>query len=125
MAQSKAMAIEYICFYRSYLDTLSILSDEQLGKVIRAAAECTLRDKAEPDDLLDLEALAFRMVLHDAEVNKTHYEEKCRKNRENINKRYARKEKPPSQDDNVDTVVYDGIQSNTNATKEKDVEKDK
>lgn len=94
------MAIEYFCCFHSYRGKLSKLSDEQAGRVFRAAllySETGALTNLEP-----LESLAFDFIKYDIDLTKQKYAERCAKNRENIRHRYQ-----------LDTVEYDCIPTHT------------
>lgn len=94
------MAIEYFCCFHSYRGKLSKLSDEQAGRVFRAAllySETGALTNLEP-----LESLAFDFIKYDIDLSKQKYAERCAKNRENIRHRYQ-----------LDTVEYDYIPTHT------------
>jgi len=102
------MALEYFCCFHSYRDKLANLTDEQIGRIFRAAL--LYSDTGEVIELDPLESLAFNFIRYD--IDKTHkeYELKCQKNRANIQKRYnastSEYDRTPS-----NTIEYDGYQS--------------
>ena len=82
-----------------YLDRLARLSDEDVGKIFRA---CMLYHKTgEITDLGDCAGMAFDFIRADIDAANDKYAEKCKKNRENVEKRWA------------DTTEYDRMRSNT------------
>lgn len=115
------MALEYIPFYYSYRKKLEKLSDQEIGRLVRALLE--YGETGETEELAGRESIAFDFIADDINRAKAAYEERCAKNQRNIEKRYARQD---------DTTVYDGIRTNTTVyetyqtkTKTKDKTKDK
>ena len=96
--------MKYLPLFYSYTDTLSVLTDEQLGRVIRAAL-AYMQSGTEPQ-LEPIEALAFGIIKKDAERSAGKYEAMCEKNRQNVQKRWESKKQS-------DTTVYDGIRPYT------------
>jgi len=90
--------------YHSYAKHLKRFSDEQVGKLMRCVFHYS-----ETGEVLELEPLlevAFDFIKEDIDINKEKYEETCKKNKENIEKRW-----------NKDgTRVYDPIRPYTNDT---------
>lgn len=97
------MALEYIPFYYSYRKKLEKLSDQEIGRLVRALLE--YGETGETEELAGRESIAFDFIADDINRAKAAYEERCAKNQRNIEKRYARQD---------DTNVYDGIRTNTN-----------
>lgn len=113
------MALEYIPFYYSYRKKLEKLSDQEVGRLVRALLE--YGETGETEELAGRESIAFDFIADDINRAKAAYEERCAKNQRNIEKRYARQD---------DTTVYDGIRTNTDVyetyqTKDKTKTKDK
>lgn len=104
------MALEYFCCYFSYRDKMSMLTDEQFGRVIRAAI--LFAETGEVPSLEPIEEVAFSFLRFDIETSRRKYDERCEKNRANIRKRY---EAEPS-----NTTVYE-----TNENKPKSKSKNK
>lgn len=96
------MALEYIPFYYSYRKKLEKLSDQEIGRLVRALLE--YGETGETEELAGRESIAFDFIADDINRAKAAYEERCAKNKRNIEKRYARQD---------DTTVYDGIRTNT------------
>lgn len=96
------MALEYIPFYYSYRKKLEKLSDQEVGRLVRALLE--YGETGETEELAGRESIAFDFIADDINRAKAAYEERCAKNQRNIEKRYARQD---------DTTVYDGIRTNT------------
>lgn len=113
------MALEYIPFYYSYRKKLEKLSDQEVGRLVRALLE--YGETGETEELTGRESIAFDFIADDINRAKAAYDERCAKNQRNIEKRYARQD---------GTTVYDGIRTNTTVyetyqTKDKDKTKDK
>lgn len=96
--------MKYLPLFYSYEEALSSLTDEQFGRVIRAAL-AYMQSGTEPQ-LEPIEALAFGIIKRDAERSAGKYEALCEKNRQNIQKRWENRIPP-------NTTVYDGIRTNT------------
>lgn len=96
------MALEYIPFYYSYRKKLEKLSDQEVGRLVRALLE--YGETGETEELAGRESIAFDFIADDINRAKAAYEERCAKNQRNIEKRYTRQD---------DTNVYDGIRTNT------------
>lgn len=115
------MALEYIPLYYSYRRKLEKLSDQELGRLVRALLQ--YGETGEAEQLAGRESIAFDFIADDIERARAAYNERCAKNRRNIQKRYADDSEPG-------TTVYDGIPSYTNEyesyqTKDKTKGKDK
>ena len=115
------MALEYIPFYYSYRKKLEKLSDQEVGRLVRALLE--YGETGETEELTGRESIAFDFIADDINRAKAAYDERCAKNQQNIEKRYARQDA---------TTVYDGIRTNTTVyetyqtkTKTKTKDKDK
>lgn len=96
------MALEYIPFYYSYRKKLEKLSDQEIGRLVRALLE--YGETGETEELTGRESIAFDFIADDINRAKAAYDERCAKNQRNIEKRYARQD---------GTTVYDGIRTNT------------
>lgn len=107
------------------LEEYAALDNEQFGRLIRAglrfAINGTEPDLSEPESYL-WPGLRLR-IIHNAEL----YQRKCEQNAANIRKRWERQR----QEQERNSTVYDGIQTNTKDTnininsKDKDKGKDK
>lgn len=98
---------ESFILYTSYYDILKELTDEQFGQLMRALFVYA-RDGEAPE-LPAAIKMAFAFIRDDMDRNTAKYETRCKRNRENIQRRWAKKN-----DD--DTNVYNRIQSNTKDT---------
>lgn len=94
------MAIEYFCCFHSYRQKLSELSDEQIGRVFKAAM--LYSETGEISSLSPIEALAFSFIRFDIDQSHAEYEQKCAKNRANASSRIR-----------PHTVASDGSQTKT------------
>lgn len=102
-----------VILYYDILEQLEDFTDDKFGKLMRCLIEY---DKTNivpklPKDL----SVAFKCIKPMLDANKQKYIEKCLKNKENIKKRWSKK----------DTVVYDGIQSYNSYTNDTDNDNDK
>ena len=104
------MAIEYFCAYHSYLDSMEELNDTERGRLFTA---CLIYSKTgEAPQLRGNERFVFPTLKAQIDRDKATYDSRCKKNSDNIRKRW-------------NTDVYDGEQPCTNDTKEKEKEKEK
>lgn len=95
--------MKYLPLFYSYTDTLSVLTDEQLGRVIRAAL-AYMQSGTEPQ-LEPVETLAFGIIKRDAERSADKYEETCQKRREAANKRWEQQKQGLQSDANASTSM--------------------
>lgn len=104
---------ESFILYLQQKEIFNKLTDEQAGKIIKAIYEYEDSGKTPNFDFgLDI---VFTSIKTSLDSNRAKYQEKCEKNRANINKRW-----------NKNTNVYSPIQTNTNYTdNDKDNEYDK
>ena len=93
----------YLPIFKSYLYTLSELSNEAFGKIIRAAMSAEDKD-SRPEELSDLEYMMYKIVIDDAErVFETRLEKKRAKaNRKSGNNVAAKAQKNHYQPDGSD-----------------------
>lgn len=99
------MPMAYVSLFFSYREQLAMLPDDERGRLILA-----ILDYAEKGTLPELSGAAgmcFSFIRAQIDRDSEKYDERCRKNRENIRKRW----------DAHDSVEYDCIQSYTNHTK--------
>lgn len=101
------MAIEYFPCYHSYLARLAKLSDQEVGRLFRALLHYSAT--GEYPELTGRESVAFDFIQFDIDQAHENFNERSRKNAENVQKRW----------NTNDTTEYDRIQSNTNDTKAK------
>lgn len=117
------MALEYIPFYYSYRKKIEKLSDQEVGRLVRALLE--YGEAGEAEELTGRESIAFDFIADDIDRAKKSYEDKCTKNRANSMKRHEKET-----DVRPNTTEYDRIQSNTTVyesyqSKDKTKSKDK
>ena len=108
-----------LLLYYDYLEQFELLDDKQFRKLIYAMIEFDKNGKEEKLDKIT--KMAFVPIKRKLTEDKKNWEETCKKNSENVKKRWA-KEK--------DTTVYDRMREDTKNTdidsdKDKDIEKDK
>lgn len=101
------MAMEYFCCYHSYARKLAKLSDQEVGRLLRALLKYS--ETGEAQELTGRESVAFDFIADDIDRAKENYEAKCKQNREN----------------RLSTVVNGRQRSSTSAYKNKDKSKDK
>lgn len=114
--------MKFLPLFFSYGETLASLTDEQFGKVIRAALAYMQTGTA--PQLEPIEALAFEIIKRDAERSADKYEEICQKRRDAINKRWEKKREAQTDTNEYKCIQeytneYKGIQTDTNDTKDK------
>lgn len=99
-------ALDYFPAFFKYRQSLGELSDAQVGRVFRAALEYA-EDGVVPQ-LEAVEAMAFSFLRGDIDRARIAYEERCRKNQENAEKRWAQ---AYGDSDIDDANVCDGMRS--------------
>lgn len=97
------MGKEYFCAYHSYLAAMEQLNNEERGRLFTALLSYSQTGKAPQLD--GNERFVFPAMRDQMDRDSKKYQEKCEKNRKNIEQRY--------------TTENDRIQSNTKPTKEK------
>ena len=116
------MSVEYFCAYHSYLDALEPLTDAERGRLFVACLQYSKSGVA--PHLSGNERFVFPMFRGQIDRDNEKYEKKCKKQSDNIGKRWNKK-------CTSDTNVYDGIpnvppyKNNTDDTKENEKEKEK
>lgn len=85
--------MEYWCFFHAYDKKTKNLSDQELGRLVRALNRFS--QSGEPEQLEGRESIAYDFIVDDIEKAKIRYKEKCQNNRANRNGR-----KRTSTDDN-------------------------
>ena len=114
------MAKEYFCCYHSYLEAMEQLNDAERGRLFTA---CLIYSKTgEAQKLGGNERFVFPAFRSQIDRDNANYEERCRKQSENIKKRWN---KSVNEGIPNDTSVYHGIPTCTNDTNEKEKEKEK
>ena len=116
------MAIEYVAAYYSYLDYMEQLSDAECGRLFRA---CLIYSKTgEAPNLCGNERFVWPGIKSQIDRDKEKYLARCKKQSENIRKRWDSREydgKNGIPTDTKNTIVYDGINGiplDTNDTKD-------
>lgn len=107
------MGLESFNAYHSYLKTIEPLNDAERGRLFTACLEYSMTGEA--PELKGNERFVFPSMAAQIDRDKEKYTARCRKNSENVSKRW-------------NTVVYDGksrIPNDTKHTKDKDKDKDK
>ena len=114
------MGIEYFCCYHSYLEVMEQLNDAEKGRLFTACL--TYSKTGEVPQLSGNERFVFPTFKAQIDRDNTKYQEKCRKQSENIKKRWNTSE---YQSIPTDTTVYHRIPPYTNDTKTKEKTKEK
>lgn len=107
------MALESFNAYHSYLKAIEPLNDAERGRLFTACLEYSMTGEA--PELKGNERFVFPSMAAQIDRDKEKYTARCRKNSENVSKRW-------------NTIVYDGksrIPNDTKHTKDKDKDKDK
>ena len=79
------MGTKYFCCFHAYREKLATLSDEQLGRVFRAAM--LYAETGKLSELPQIETLAFNFIRYDIDRTCEEYERKCATNRANASHR--------------------------------------
>ena len=114
------MGIEYFCCYHSYLEVMEQLNDAEKGRLFTACLQYS--KTGEVPQLSGNERFVFPTFKAQIDRDNAKYQEKCRKQSENIKKRWNTRE---YQSIPTDTTVYHRIPPYTNDTKTKEKEKEK
>lgn len=107
------MGLESFNAYHSYLKAIEPLNEAERGRLFTACLEYSMTGIA--PELKGNERFVFPSMAAQIDRDKERYTERCRKNSENISKRW-------------NTIEYDGksrIRNDTKHTKDKDKDKDK
>lgn len=91
--------------YHDYEEHFDLLTNEQKGMLITAVFQYSKTGKKPNFDHDGALMMSFSFIKAALDRDKEKYEKKCKKNAENIKRRW--------EDKTVDTTVYDRIQSNT------------
>ena len=111
------MATKYFCCFHSYLDTLADLTDEQVGRLFRAAM--LYSKTGEIPELPATEKIAFGFMRHDIDQTHEEYERRCATNRANAS---HRKRTQATVTDGNQTKTT-GANENVNASEKENVNK--
>ena len=109
------MARAYVPLYFSYAEQLAMLPDDERGRLILALLEYAQTGAVPSFAPASATAMLFSCMRSQTDRDVEKYADICAKNRQNVNSRWNKH----------DTTVCDGIQLNTNDTKEKEKEKEK
>lgn len=110
------MKKESFLIYKEWYPIIKSLSDESLGKIFRAVFQYQIDGKVSDLEESTPEFMAFQFFRNQFDRDLQKYEDRCRKNSDNIRKRW----------NSNDTNEFERIESNTNNTdKEKDKEREK
>ena len=107
------MALDSFNVYHSYLKALEPLNDAECGRLLKACLQYSMT--GEVPELRGNERFLFPSWQSQIDRDREKYEAKCRRNSENVSKRW-------------NTTVYgkyERIPNNTKHTKDKDKDKDK
>ena len=107
------MAIEYFCFYHNYAKKCEKLSDQELGRLVRALLKYS--ETGEATELVGRESIAFDFIADDIDRAKQSYEEKCRKLSANAMKAVEKKQ--------MDAIATNCYQLDANGGKNKNKNK--
>lgn len=103
----------WIMLYYDALTDYSLLTDEQFGRLIRAGL--LFAKTGEETKLSEPEAYLWPGLRSRLLRDKDSYEDKCRKNAENINKRWEQQREPETEpEEEKPPDGYERIRSNTN-----------
>lgn len=109
------MARTYVPLYFSYAEQLAMLPDDERGRLILALLEYAQTGAVPSFAPASATAMLFSCMRSQTDRDVEKYANICAKNRQNVNSRWNKH----------NTTVCDGIQLNTNDTKEKEKEKEK
>ena len=99
--------LEYWPCYNSYMKKTEKLSDQEVGRLFRALMHYSAT--GERQELEGRESIAFDFIADDIDRAQSRYDDSCRKNAENIKKRWGKK----------DATEYDCIRPHTKDTNTK------
>ncbi|WNZ00198.1 DUF6291 domain-containing protein [Sulfurospirillum sp. 'SP'] len=99
--------------HNSYYAPISDLSDEELGRLFRSIFIYQIDGIDTADDSIKM---AFRFFKNQMDLDRKKYEDKCAKNKENVDKRWQSKNAKENDGNQSQTNEYDRMQSDTNHT---------
>ncbi len=99
--------LEYFPCFHSYRRRTKNLTDQEVGRLFRALLEYS--ETGEAPELTGRESIAFDFIADDIDRARERYDDSCRKNAENVKKRWSKE----------DTTEYDRIRPHTKDTKAK------
>ena len=94
--------------YKSHYEPIKNLTDEQLGRLLRAIFEWQITGHADPGPDV---AMAFEFIINQCRIDNAKYLDRCEQNRNNVLSRWEAEKKEQSY-----TTVYNRIQSYTKHT---------
>lgn len=94
-------------------DVIDRLNDEQAGQIFKAMLE--YNRTAEEPKLDAVLSIVFIPIKQSMDRNRKNYDEKCSKNKENIKKRWQKRDTNVYDRINENTNVYEAIRTDTNA----------
>ena len=102
--------------YLDYKKQFDLLTDEQVGRLIRALMQYA--ESGEIGDFPDdgMLAMCFSFISSAMDRDSAKYQEACDKNRANIKKRWDKKKEAEKPEKESDTTVYDRIPNDTKNT---------
>lgn len=106
------MALEYFPCYYSYRKKLAKLSDQEVGRLFRSLLE--YGETGETEELTGRESVAFDFIADDIDRAKAAYDEKCSKNKKNIEERYERKRSNTNEYERTQNKAEYKTKTNTN-----------
>lgn len=116
--------MKYIPLFHSDINALSVLSNEQFGKVVRAVADYI--DSGIEPQLEPIELISFNLLKESALRSADKYKERCEKNKENAQKRWGTSDDANASDGMPShTNASDGMRTDANDAKEKEKAKEK
>lgn len=115
------MALESFNAYHSYLKAIEPLNDAERGRLFTACLQYSMTGEA--PELRGNERFIFPSMAAQIDRDKESYAAKCRKNAENVSKRWSKNDRIPSHTDEYGGKS--GIPNDTKRTKDKDKDKDK
>lgn len=100
--------------YTDYKDTLSLLPDEDKGKLLMGLISY-VESGVVPELPMSI-LIVFTFIRAQIDRDRVKYEKRCVKNRENVEKRWGAKDTDEYERIPNNTNVYDGIRTNTKHT---------
>ena len=95
--------------YKMWSPMIAAMTDNDAGRILKAVYAYQVSGESLPDG--DPLYPVFAMIRQQFQQDDQRYEETCKRNRENVNKRWNRNDGIQN-----DTTVYDRIRTNTNYT---------
>lgn len=111
----KRMAIEYWCFYHAYGRKVEKLSDQELGRLVRALTRYS--ETGETQELTGRESIAFDFIADDIDRAKERYAAQCAQNQNNGSK--GGRPKKPTETEKTEPVFEKPTETEKTQEKEK------